>query len=91
MKLFIQLTDISSGVILMVELDFEEDDPIWDIIRRYGITSNEIRQAILAWAYTIARQNERDEVWNVLNEGFRLLRRRMMGIDPQELRRIYHV
>ena len=75
----------------MVELDFEDDDLIWDIIRKYGITSNDIRQAILAWAYINARENERDKVWKTLNEGFTLFNERMTNVDEQELRRIYHI
>ena len=69
--------------------DFEKGDPIWDIIKKYGITSNEVRQAILAWAYTVAKETERDEVWNALNEGFKLFRRKMTNVNEQELRRIY--
>ena len=73
----------------MTLCDFEEGDPIWDIIKKYGITSNEVRQAILAWAYTIAR--ERDEVFNALNQGFKLFRRKMTNVNEQEFRRIYNI
>lgn len=71
--------------------DFEDRDPIWDIIRKYGIASDEIRQAILAWAYTIVKQDERDEVFEALNEGFGSFRRRMVNVDEQELRKIYGI
>ena len=75
----------------MAAFDFEEKDPIWDIIKKYEITSSEIRQAILAWAYTIAKQDERDEVFEALNEGFTLFGHRMKNVDEQELRKIYRI
>lgn len=71
--------------------DFEEGDPIYDIIRKYGITSTDVRQAILAWAYTMAKEDERDEVGNALNEGFKLFRRKMRKVDKEELMRIYRI
>lgn len=75
----------------MTLFDFEKGDPIWDIIKKYEITSNMVRQAILAWAYTMAKEGERDEVWNALNEGFREFRHKMRNVNEQELRRIYNL
>jgi len=74
---------------VMTVFDFEKEDPIWDIMKKYGITSDEVRRSILAWAYTIAKERERDEVWNALNEGFKSFRRKMTNVNEQELRRIY--
>ena len=74
-----------------VYLDFEEDDPIWDIIKRYELTSDDVKQAILAWAYTFAKADEKDDVSIALNNGFKLFRRKMMNVDKEELKRIYEI
>jgi len=75
-----------------IYLELEDNDPLLDVIKKYGITQSEMETAISAWAYTIAREeDERDEVWKALNNGFRLFRRRMMNVDVQKFREIFKV
>lgn len=75
----------------MTYFDFEDEDPIWDIIRKHEIPSKDIKNAILAWAYIFAKEKERDGVFDALNKGFMLFRRKMQNINEQELRKIYGV
>jgi len=74
-----------------IYLELEDDDPLLDVIKKYGITQSEIETAISAWAYTIAREDERDKVWEALNNGFRLFEQRMMKVDVQKFREIFKV
>lgn len=72
-----------------MNINFEKKNLILEIVKKYGITPNEVRLAILAFAYTLAREKERDEVYVALDECFRLFSRKMMGMKLQEFRKIY--
>lgn len=75
----------------MYPFEFEETDALWGIIKKYGMTPREIREAILAWAYTVARERERGETWEKLNGAFKAFNREMINVDPQKVREIYHL
>lgn len=65
-----------------IYLELEDDDPLLDVIKKYGITQSEMETAISAWAYTIAREeDERDEVCDALHKGYILYRRKMENVD----------
>jgi len=73
-------------------LDLEDNDPLFKVIKKYGITQTQMEDAILALAYTFAKQDEdEDEVARVLKKGFKLLLRRMTGVDPEKFRKIFKV
>jgi len=76
---------------LMYPFEFEEADVLWDIIKKYEMTPREIREAILAWAYTAAREKERGKTWEKLNEAFKSLHREMVNVDSKKMREIYHL
>jgi hypothetical protein len=76
---------------LMYPFEFEKSDVLWDIIKKYGMTPREIREAILAWAYTVAREQERDETWEKLNEAFISFNDEMRNVDSEKMRKIYHL
>jgi hypothetical protein len=73
----------------MYPFEFEKTDVLWDIIKKYGMTPSEIREAILAWAYTVARERERGETWEKLNEAFKSFKREMVNVGSDKMRQIY--
>jgi len=72
-------------------LEFADDDPLLDVIKKYGLTSDDIEQAISAWAYTFANTDYRDEIFAALNHAFKLFRWRMTNVNPQKFRKIYNI
>jgi len=75
----------------MYPFEFDEDDILWDIVRKYGMTPSEIRTAVLAWAYTVAREKDRDETWEKLNEAYKAFNRVGVNVDPEKMKETYHL
>ena len=75
----------------MYPFEFEEDDILWDIVKRYGMTPNEVRTAVLAWAYTVARERDRDETWEKLNEAYKAFNRIGRNLDRNKMKEMYHL
>jgi len=72
-------------------LNLQEDDPAWDVIKRYGLTPTDISTAILAYAYTMAKESKEDKVSASLNKGFTQFRHQMRNVGPKEFREIYDI
>ena len=75
----------------MYPFEFEEDDVLWDILKKYSPTSTEMRQAVLSWLYVVARDNERGDTWEKLNDAYRSYRREMRGVDKNKMKEIYNL
>ena len=69
----------------MYPFEFEEDDVLWDILKKYSPSSTEMRQAILSWLYVVARNEERGDTWEKLNDAYRSFRIEMRGADMEEI------
>ena len=75
----------------MYPFNFEDEDILWDIVKKTGMTPNEVRTAVLAWAYTVARERDRDETWEKLNEACRAFNRDMINVDRKKMKEKYHL
>jgi len=73
----------------MYPFEFEDDDVLWDIIKKYTPTSTEMRQAVLSWLYVVAREKERGDTWKKLNDAYSSYRREMRGVDKDKMKEIY--
>ena len=75
----------------MFPFEFEETDILWEIVRKYGMTPNDVRTAVLAWAYTLARVKERDETCEKLNDAYKSYHREMTNVNQKKMKEIYHL
>lgn len=75
----------------MYPFDFPEDDVVWEIVKKYKLLQSGVREAVLAWAYTYARDKEKGETWDKLNQAFKAFRRETLNVDKDKFREIYHL
>jgi hypothetical protein len=50
---------------------FDEDTVFWEILEKTELLQDDVSMALLAYAYTIRRSEDRDEIWQKLNEAYR--------------------
>ena len=72
---------------------FDEDDVIWEIIDKYGMNTDEAREALLGWLYTIARaySEDRDEAWHHLNRGYASFKFLGDNLNGEGMRMLYRL
>lgn len=73
----------------MNPFDFESDDPVWDVIKKYGLTKREAREAVLAWLYVIANNPQDDDLARVLEQAFTSFHNSMKNVSKEDIKDVY--
>ena len=68
--------------------DFADDDVIWKIMEKCGMMQSEIRMAIMALAYIYihAYDDEKDDVYEALSNGFKEFEIEITPLQNEEFR-----
>lgn len=70
---------------------FDEDAVFWEILEKTELLQDDVSIALLAYAYTIRRSEDRDEIWQKLNEAYKAFRRSMRNLSREDYIEMFHL
>ena len=70
---------------------FDENAVFWEILEKTELLHEDVSTALLAYAYMIRRSEDKDEVWQKLNEAHKAFRRSISHLKREDYIKIFHL